>query len=352
MRRARAARLTVATKARFAANGRGWSPFVHPLKDPIVPMHSEFVLPRRRFLGAAALGLIAACSHKSTGGSTTLFVGDQKGGQKAVLDATHALDRVPYHIEWSSFPNAAPLLEALNAGAIDTGLGGDAAFIFAIGSGAQIRAIGAQRYEGLGPVLVVRADSKVRSIDQVAGMRIATPRGSISHNLILAALEAQHLPYDAVHFAFLSPQDGEAALRGGSVDGWAIWDPGATLAVRHGGARLVTGTQGLVPAYALLFGSDKAIASKRALLADYHHRINAGWSWAATHPEDYARLLATETAIDAAAWGNILAHTRRLPAPIDAKLIADQQQTADRYFRAGVVPRKIDVASGFDRSFG
>ena len=61
--------------------------------------------------------------------------------------------------------DAAPLLEALNAGAIDTGYGGDAPFIFAIGSNAQIRAIGAQRYDGSGPVLVVRADAEAETKD-------------------------------------------------------------------------------------------------------------------------------------------------------------------------------------------
>jgi sulfonate transport system substrate-binding protein len=162
-----------------------------------------------------------------------LFVGDQREGQKSVLQVVHALDDLPYRITWSNFPNAAPLLEALNAGAIDTGFGGDAAFIFAIGSGAHVKTIGALRSKGLGPVLVVRSESPVHHISQIKGMRIATPRGSISHNLILAALEKHGLPPQAVHFAFLSPQDGEAALRGGSVDGWAIWDPNAALAIRR-----------------------------------------------------------------------------------------------------------------------
>jgi sulfonate transport system substrate-binding protein len=38
------------------------------------------------------------------------------------------LKDVPYKIEWKEFPAAAPLLEALSAGAIETGLVGDAPF--------------------------------------------------------------------------------------------------------------------------------------------------------------------------------------------------------------------------------
>jgi sulfonate transport system substrate-binding protein len=310
----------------------------------------SFLLHRRHFLSAGAASLLAACSKGPSGQNQILQVGDQRGGSKVVLEATHALDALPYHIEWSAFPNAAPLLEALNAGAIDTGIGGDAAFIFAIGSGAKIKAIGAQRYVGPGPVIVVRGDSPIRTIDQIAGKRIATPRGSISHNLLLAAMEAQGKPLDAVKIAFLSPQDGQAALQGGSVDGWAIWDPNATMAVRQG-ARIVTGSDGLVPSYALMFGRDGAIEDKRPLLADYHRRLYAGWDWAAANGAAYSALLAKETGVPIDIWQAVTARTRRLPAPIDATLIADQQKTADRYFRAGLIEARIDVKPGFDSSF-
>ena len=199
-------------------------------------------------------------------------------------------------------------------------------------------------------MLVVRSDSPIRTISDIAGKRIATPRGSVGHNLILAALEAQAKPLDAVQFAFLSPQDGQAALQGGSVDGWAIWDPNATLAVRQG-ARIVPGAEALVPSYALLFGRDGAIADKRPLLADYKRRLYAGWDWAASHPDKYSALLHDETGIALDVWKDVNAHSRRLPIAIDDALIADQQRTADRYLRAGLITRAINVRRGFDQSF-
>ena len=305
-------------------------------------------IDRRGVLGLGLGALIAGCG-RAGGGQGTLLAGDQKGGSKVVLEASHNLDHLPYHIEWSSFPNAAPLLEALNAGAIDTGIGGDAAFIFAIGTGAALKAIGAQKYEGPGPILVVRRDSNIHSLNDIAGKRIATPKGSVGHNFILAALEAQGRPLDAVHFAFLSPQDGNAALLGGSVDGWAVWDPNATIAEKQG-ARLILG-EGLVPSYALLFGSDPAIAHKRPLLTDYKRRLYQGWDWAAGHPNDYARLLNRETGIAVDVWQEVTARTQRRPAGITPSLIADQQKTADRYARAGLIDHPIDVKSGFDESF-
>ena len=81
----------------------------------------------RLFLAAAvALGSIGTASAQAV-----LRVGDQKGNAQAVMEAAGVLKDVPYKIEWKEFPAAAPLLEALSAGAIDTGLVGDAPFTFA-----------------------------------------------------------------------------------------------------------------------------------------------------------------------------------------------------------------------------
>ncbi len=91
-------------------------------------------LPRRAALfGAAALaapGIVRAV--------TVLRVGDQRGNQRAVMEAANVLHDVPYRIAWSEFAAAAPLVEALNAEAIDAGVVGDAPFTFGFAAGVQM----------------------------------------------------------------------------------------------------------------------------------------------------------------------------------------------------------------------
>jgi sulfonate transport system substrate-binding protein len=303
---------------------------------------------RRATLGLAAASLAAACAPRVGAPGGKLLVGDQRGGSRLVLAGAHRLEGTPYRIEWSQFPNAAPLLEALNAGAIDTGIGGDSAFIFAIGSGAAIKAIGAQVTQGLGPAVVVRGDSPIKSLADLAGKTVATPRGSISHNHVLGVLEANGQPYDAVKFAFLSPNDGRAAFQGGSVDAWAIWDPHVALAQTQG-ARILTGKQSQDPGYTLMFGRDGAIAAKPEYLRDYRDRLYEGWTWAARNREAYGEAMYRDTGMDPAILKTMIGRTQRLPVQIDAALIAAEQRTADRYFRAGVIAKRIDVTPGFDR---
>ena len=45
---------------------------------------------------------------------------------RALLESADALKGLSYDIQWTEFPAAAPLAEALNAGAVDSGPIGDA----------------------------------------------------------------------------------------------------------------------------------------------------------------------------------------------------------------------------------
>ncbi len=141
------------------------------------------------------------------------------------------LTNLPYKIEWKEFAAAAPLLEALGAGAIDTGLVGDAPFTFAAAANVPVKAIGAIRQSNDGLAVLVPRDSKIHGFGDLKGKKIATGRGSIGHQLILAALEAKGWSPSDVQLVFLAPSDAKVAYTQGSVDAWSTWSP--TLARRR-----------------------------------------------------------------------------------------------------------------------
>ena len=96
-----------------------------------------------------AASLLAAAITLSTAAASfaadtvVLRVGDQKGGNRSLLEISGYAKDLPYRIEWSEFPAAAPILEALNAGALDVGYTGDLSFLSVYAAGAPIKAIGA-----------------------------------------------------------------------------------------------------------------------------------------------------------------------------------------------------------------
>src|ERR1700680_2389093 len=153
---------------------------------------------RALFVAGFLLSAIASAPAQ-----TTLRVGDQKGHSQAVMEAAGVLKDVPYKIEWKEFPAAAPLLEALSAGAIETGLVGDAPFTFAAAANVPVKAIAGVRQSQEGLAILVPDQSAVRSFDDLRGKKIATGRGSIGHQLILAALESRGWQAGDVHIVFL-----------------------------------------------------------------------------------------------------------------------------------------------------
>ena len=94
----------------------------------------------------------------------TLRVGDQKGGNRSLLEIAGLAKDLPYRIEWSEFPAAAPILEALNAGALDVGYTGDLSFLTVYAAGAPIKAIGGTRSDARTQAILVRKDSPIQSI--------------------------------------------------------------------------------------------------------------------------------------------------------------------------------------------
>lgn len=292
--------------------------------------------------------LLAACGGGDDA-PRTLRIGSQRGGTKAVMLAAHALDGAPYTVEWSEFPAAQHLLEAIGGGSVDVGLVGDAPFMFAYQSGAPISAVGAQ-YVAERPrealALVVPRGSPVRTIADLAGKRVATTRGSIGHYLVIRALAAAKLPADSIALTFLAPGDAKAAFSSGAVDGWAIWTPYLPVALKEG-ARIVADGHDLVSGYGFEVANDRAIADKPAILADFLAREAKALAWARANPQAYAAVLARETGLPADVAQDYALKNRRVSVPIDRTVVEDQRQVLDAFRAAGAIAGTRDLAAAF-----
>ncbi|MCS3726764.1 hypothetical protein FHR88_001798 [Bradyrhizobium betae] len=142
-----------------------------------------------------AASLLAAAITLSTAAASfaadaiVLRVGDQKGGNRSLLEISGYAKDLPYRIEWSEFPAAAPILEALNAGALDVGYTGDLSFLSVYAAGAPIKAIGGTKSDAKTQAILVRQDSPIKSAADLKGKRLAGTRGGWGQFLIDATLE-------------------------------------------------------------------------------------------------------------------------------------------------------------------
>ncbi|WP_245214538.1 ABC transporter substrate-binding protein [Roseomonas indoligenes] len=305
------------------------------------------MIARRLLLGGAAV----LAAPRILRAQTPLRVGDQRGNARAVMEASGQLQGFGDRIAWSEFPAAAPLVEALNAGAIDTGLVGDAPFTFGAAAGAPIKAIAATRENREGLAILVQKDSPYQSIADLKGKRIATGRGSIGHQVVLAALESAGLPLDAVQLVFLLPADAKAAWTRGSVEAWATWEPYVSQEEVLNGARRVAHGQGITPGLGFQAARDDAIASRRDELAEFVRRLAAAREWANANVAGYAKTWSELMNIPAPVAEHWFRRAATRVVPVDDSVAADEQKNIDLYARAGLVRRRVQAKDLLDTSF-
>jgi len=272
---------------------------------------------------------------------------------KAMMLASGALEGAPYRVEWSEFPAAQPLLEAVGGGAADLGLAADAPFIFAYQSGSPVKAIAVQAPANQAPealAILVKPGSAIRNAQDLVGKSVATTRGSIGHHLLLQALERANILADKVRVTFLPPGDAKAAFDSGAIDAWATWTPYTNVAIKEGARPVVDARDYGLPLYIDIAHAD-SIEPKRALLADFLKREAKAVAWARGHPEAFAQVLAKETGLPPDIARASFERSNRISQPIDGRIIAHEQAITTRFEKAGLVPRERNVSQAFDTNF-
>jgi sulfonate transport system substrate-binding protein len=258
---------------------------------------------------------------------------------------------LPYKIEWSEFPAAAPILEALNAGALDVGYTGDLAFLTVYATGAPIKAIGGTRADPRTQAILVRNDSPIKSISDLKGKRLAGSRGGWGQFLIDATLEKAGNKIDDATFAPLGPVDAKIALVAGSIDAWAVWEPYVSYATLKDHARIVANGEGLTPTITFYVASEQAIATKRAAVQDLVRRLDKARLWSLDHVAEYAKATAELTKLPEDVVLSAYTAQRTSPIVIDAGIVGEVQQASDRATRYGILGKTLDVYKALDRSF-
>lgn len=299
-------------------------------------------------------GLAFAATAFNKRDENVLRVANQKGQVKSMMIASGALKGAPYTVEWSEFPAAQPLLEAVGGGAADLGLVADAPFIFAYQSGSPIKAIAVQSPANQASdalAVLVKKDAPIRGAQDLVGKAVATTRGSIGHHLLLQALERAKIPVDKVRVTFLPPGDAKAAFDSGAIDAWATWTPYTNVAIKEGARAVVDAREYGLPLYIDIAHAD-SIVPKRALLDDFLKREAQAVAWARAHPDQFAQVLAKETGLPLDIARASFERSNRVSQPIDGAIIAHEQQITARFQKAGLIDGKRDVVQAFDTSFG
>jgi sulfonate transport system substrate-binding protein len=307
-------------------------------------------------LAVSALAL-AGCgggAAAASGGQVVLKVGDQKGGSQALLQAAGLLDGTSYKIEWSTFTSGPPLLEAANAGAIDIGGVGNTPPIFSAAANAKITIVQAGQKNGPGDAVLVPGDSPIHDPKELKGKTIAVAQGSSAHGQLLTVLTKYGIAVADVKINYLQPSDAYAAFTQHRVDAWAIWDPYTSQALLQAHARsIVNGTSGTANGYSFQVAGKAALADagKTAAIKDYLARLAKAQKWSDAHKGEWATAWSKVTGLDPTVAKAAVDDGATKPIPLDDKVIASEQQLADAFTTAKVIPAKVTFANFVDKQY-
>jgi sulfonate transport system substrate-binding protein len=310
---------------------------------------------RRSLIAGAALALVGSIGMASSPAAaqaqekpTEIRIGTQKGGFFPAVRQRHTVEDafkpLGVAIKWIDFQFGPPLLEAINAGAVDFGFVGDSPPIFAQAGGARIRYVAAVKSDGNTQAIIVPKDSPIKTLADLKGKRIAFGKGSSAHNLLVAALEKAGVAWSDITPAPLAPADATAAFAKGAVDAWSIWDPYLALAELKEHARVIAFDKDVHKPNAFYIAASDFVEKYPSLVAKLNGVFASEGQWADLHHEEVARAQAEATGVDIEAIRRFVDRSNYRVVPVDNEVVKSQQIVADRFARLGLIPKPVAVS--------
>ncbi len=283
----------------------------------------------------------------------TLHVGYQRYGTLIILKQRGTLERalrpLGWTVDWELFPSGPPLLEAMDAGAVDFGIAGETPPVFAQAAGAPLLYVGAEPPAPTGEAILVPKNSPITTLAGLKGKRVAYSRGSNVNYLLVRALQRAGLSWGDITPVNLAPTDGPAAFQQGAVDAWTIWDPYESAARSSFGARVLHDGTGLVPNRQYFMASRSFATAQPRILEAVLAEVAACDAWSRDHLPEVTDLLTGTSGLSRPV---VQAAVSRLSFGIGAMtpdVVAGQQQVADTMAAIGLIPGPVKVGEAILR---
>jgi sulfonate transport system substrate-binding protein len=254
-----------------------------------------------------------------------------------------SLGKIGYKVEWKEFQSGTALLEALNAGSIDFGRTGDSPPIFAQAAGTPVVYIAAGKSKYNGSAILVPKNSSIHSLKDLKGKRIGFAKGSSSHYLLIKALEKAGIDYKDITPAYLQPADGRVAFEKGNIDAWVVWDPFTASAEVNSAARELVNGKGLTTDRDYFLANETFAKNNRKAIEQIIQQVKDSSKWANENHDKLVSLLSPLLKIDEQSLK--LAVNRRVYGvdELTPQIIKEQQAIADKFFKLGIIPKKVKV---------
>jgi len=297
-------------------------------------------------------------STSSIPAGTVLRIGEQLHNLSSILSLGGQDQGFGYTVQYSEFVGGPPLLQAFQGGAEDVGYVFSTPLIYAQSANQGLTAVTTWATENSSYSLVSAPGdaSTLKGWASLKGKRVVYQVGTASEAVLLEGLQSVGLTLSDITTVNLPVTQTAAALQGGSADAGITVEPLLSVYLQaNPSAKVVASSNRLTDKSGFLIASASTLADKgkSAALADYLTRLIKAYKVLNANPQlaidgiyikQYNLTPARAAAVAKAAGPTTFG---QLPG----KIVADQQNLANLFFTAQVIPAKIDVSSEFDGRF-
>ena len=223
------------------------------------------------------------------GNSGALALGKKDGSLAA------ALAKVGAKVAWTGTAGAfAPAAQELDGDQLDVAEGSITSAVAALAQKPGFKLFAAVAPDKVGEGILVKDNSGINSVADLAGKKVVVWHGGSSEYLLLKALAQNHVPDSSVQRVYLQPNQSAAVLHSGQVDAWATW---ATFSISEranaGEHFLVTGGDIGSQNYAVWAVRNQFATQHPAVVKAFYDYLHAAETKQAQNPDGYVNVFHT-----------------------------------------------------------
>jgi sulfonate transport system substrate-binding protein len=252
-------------------------------------------------------------------------------------------DKDKIKVTFSEILEGPKMTEALASGSLDfcNALGGTSA-ILAAANGVNIKIIGMYSRAPRAFVIVAK-DPQIKTVADLKGKKVAGPKGTILHQLLLSALVKENMSAADINYVNMGIPQAVAAMFSNSVDAALVAGPAVPKAMENGAHVIATG-EGLLDATIVIAASNTFVTEHPDLVKRYMKVHNESLRYMKENPNEVYRLAAEETGISVGDVKKMYGWYDFQPA-ITSEDMADLEKTQEFLIQNGLLTRKIDLKS-------
>ena len=255
-------------------------------------------------LFCAALALVAATATGAAAGTpdaiNVSYVKSPFNLQIMVMKATGMLEeefaKDHIAINWNEITSGAKQAQALAAGSLDiASVINTTSVLLANAGGNQVKIIGGVSRPCETFAIVVGKDGPA-SVAALKGKTVAGPKGTVLHQMLVAALAKEGLKESDVKFVYMGLPKARTALLAGQVDA-ALLAASLVIKSEEAGARVLTTAKGLVTPILVSAASQRFVSEHPDLVARYSKVFRKAMAFIDADPEKAIAIGAREHGI-------------------------------------------------------